>query len=530
MDYKTDPVNGSMKVENLSYNSYLIDPLFKKQDLSDCNDLWTRKYLSRPQAKSLFPGREEEIDYLQGKGNRDGKFQFLPEAYNFAQSDLLIYDEVWYLATRKQTLLVDAVSGETIEWKGNDKDLEEFLSFYPTVVSIDNDIQTVNLGLVLQGKVMYNGTNPLGVDKYPFVPVWGYYEPQLPDFSWRVQGVVRGLRDAQYLYNRRKVIELDILESQINSGYIYKENALVNPKDVFLEGQGRGLALKAGANPMTDVQKIVAPQIPPSMIQLSEILAKEIQEVSGVSEELLGMADDDNSGILSMLRQGANLTTLQVLFDNLDFSQKLLGSLQISLIQNNWTPGKIERIIKEKPTQEFYTRAFGKYDAVIEEGLNTSTQRQMEFRQLLELKKLGLPIPTEQLIKSSTLTGKNELIESIVKQEEGQAQSQQKSQEAQIALLQAQITDLTSRAKANEGLFLERASRIEDNSALATERRAEAQQNRDKGTLDRIKAVKELEDMDIAKVSSLLAILEKVQAEGREDQQIAQVEEKVQSG
>jgi len=122
----------------------------------------------------------------------------------------------------------------------------------------------------------------------------------------------------QYLYNRRRVIELDMLESQINSGYKYKENALVNPKDVFLEGQGKGLALKSEAE-MTDVEKIQPAQIPPSMMQLSEILGQEVQQISGVNEELLGAAEDDKSGILSMLRQGAGLTTLQVLFDNLDF-------------------------------------------------------------------------------------------------------------------------------------------------------------------------------------------------------------------
>jgi len=52
----------------------------------------------------------------------------------------------------------------------------------------------------------------------------------------------------------------------------YKENALVNPKDVFLQGQGRGLAIKAEAQ-MDDVQQILPPQVPPSMIQLSEMLA-----------------------------------------------------------------------------------------------------------------------------------------------------------------------------------------------------------------------------------------------------------------
>ena len=159
---------------------------------------------------------------------------------------------------------------------------------------------------------MYNGPNPLGVDRYPFVPVWAYYEPQIPYFPWRVQGIVRGIRDAQYLYNRRRIIELDILESQVTSGFIYKENALVNPKDVFLQGQGRGLAIKSEAS-LADVQKIDPPQVPPSMIQLSELLGQELSQISGVNEELLGSAVDDKAGVLGMLRQGAGLTTLQVL-------------------------------------------------------------------------------------------------------------------------------------------------------------------------------------------------------------------------
>jgi hypothetical protein len=244
MDYRNDPVNGDMMVDNVSYNGYLIDPYFKKMDLSDCNSIWTRKYLSKTQVASLLPGRESEINNLPGWGNRDGKFQFLPESYNYGMQDLLIYDEFWYQQTRKQKMLCDVQSGETMEWRGQDEDLNDFLRLYPQIVVLEQEIPTVKLAVVVQGKVMYDGPNPLGIDRYPFVPVWGYYEPQIPYFPWRVQGVVRGIRDAQYLYNRRRIIELDILESQITSGFIYKENALVNPKDVFLQGQGRGLALK----------------------------------------------------------------------------------------------------------------------------------------------------------------------------------------------------------------------------------------------------------------------------------------------
>lgn len=518
MDYRNDPVNGDIRVDNVAYNGYLIDPYFKKMDLSDCNSLWTRKYLSRSQARALLPGREKDIDFLPGWGNRDGKFQFMPESYNYGMQDLLIYDEFWYLDQRKQKLLVDVESGETMEWKGNDDDLGEFLRFYRNVMVLDQEIPTVKLGISVQGKVMYHGPNPLGVDRYPFIPVWGYYEPQIPYFPWRVQGVVRGIRDAQYLYNRRRIIELDILESQVTSGYIYREDALVNPKDVFLQGQGRGVAIKASERPLADsIQPIQAPQIPPSMIQLSELLGAELQQISGVNEELLGSAQDDKAGVLSMLRQGAGLTTLQTLFDNLDYAQKMLGDLQIRMIQANWTPGKVRRIINEEPSQEFYNRAFGKYDAVVEEGLNTSTQRQMQFAQLLQLRELGVPVPASVLLENSTLQNKNELIEAIGQAEQQQAQMGQMQAQAQQQVLQAQIKDLNAKAMANEGLGYERASRIAENNALAVERVAAAQKDRDQATLDRIKAAKELTSIDLDQLEKAIAILKSLQSDQNEE-------------
>lgn len=511
MDYTHDPVNGDLRVDNVSYNGYLIDPYFKKMDLSDCNSMWTRKYLSRTQAKALLPGREKEIDDMQNWGGRDGKFQFMPESYNYGMQDLLIYDEFWYQETRRQKMLIDVVTGEASEWKGDEEDLAPFLKFYPNVVVSEQEIPTVKLAIVVQGKVMYNGPNPMGIDRYPFVPVWGYYEPQLPDFPWRIQGVVRGLRDSQYLYNRRKIIELDILESQINSGYLYKENALVNPKDVFLQGQGRGLAVKAEAS-LDDVRKIDPAQIPPSMMEVSKALGMEISEISGVNEELLGAAQDDKSGVLSMLRQGAGLTTLQILFDQLDMSQKLLGNMCLNLMQTNWTPGKVARITGEEPTPQFYNRAFGKYDAVIEEGLNTSTQKQLQFGQMLQLKEvLGDLISPEDLLESATLQNKNELIQRIKEREESAQQQAQQQQQVQMEVLSAQIKDLESRAMANEGLGAERASRIPENRALALERIAEAKKDSALGSLDRVKALKELQEMDLNKLSKTIEILKAIQ-------------------
>lgn len=517
VDYRSDPVSGNIKVDNCSYNSFLIDPYFRKADLSDCNGLWKRSFLTKREVVSLLPEHAEEILGLIGNESgtgRDGKFQFMPESYNYGFKNLLTYDEFYYRDYRTQKLLADVETGETMEWKSDNKEaLEAFLAQYPTITVIESEVPTVNLAIVVQGKVMYDGPNPTGTDKYPFVPVLGYYNPQMPYFPWRIQGVVRGLRDAQYLYNRRRIIELDILESQINSGWIYKENALVNPKDVFLSGQGRGLALKEDAQ-MTDVQQIQAPQIPPSMIQLSELLAREVMEISGVNEELLGSAMDDKAGVLSMLRQGAGLTTLQTLFDQLDRSQKLLGEIIMDVVQANFTPGKIKRILEgEEPTAQFYNKAFGKYNCVVEEGLNTSTQKQMQFAQMLQLKEVGVPITTEDLLDAATIQGKKKIIENAAKQEQQAAQIQQAQMQSQMQLQQAQMADMEGRRMANIGLAHERDSRVMENYSMAVEREHKANAEDSAATLDRVKALKELESIDLAHLSQLVGLLASLKAQ-----------------
>jgi hypothetical protein len=517
IDYHEEPVSGDIKLANNAYNAYLIDPYFRDPGLSDCNSIYTRKYLTRQQVMSLLPGREEEIRGISGWGNKDGKFNFMPESYGFAMQDLIIFDEFWYLASRKQTMLVDPSNGECIEWRGQPEDLAEFMSEYPQVMKLEQEVPTVKLAIVVQGKVMYHGPNPLGIDRYPFVPVWAYYEPQTPYWPWRVQGVVRGLVDAQFLFNKRKIIELDLLESQINSGWKMKEDALVNPKDAFLSGQGRVLTLKRTAQ-MTDAEQIPAPRIDPSVMQISASLGDEITAISGANEELLGAAEDDKAGILSMLRQGAGLTTLQVLFDNLDRSQKILGDLCIDIIQANWTPGKVQRIIDEEPTQEFYNRAFGKYDSIVEEAPLTSTQRQLALQQSLYLREIGIPIPTEHLLNLVQVPDKDKLTESIMQTE--QAQQKQAQQMAMLQMQQLQVDNETklAYAQSQKSLAAERINKVHLDAAVSAERIKRADEDRTTAILNLVKAAKELKGMDLDQIEKALSLAQAIGAEDETEQ------------
>ena len=519
-EWVTDPISGNIKVDCLPMNALVLDPYFRKQDLSDCNFIMRRSYVTKAEARALLPSAADEIMDMAMNSAQDGRFQFMPETYAFDLGRYLSYDEFYYKDFRVQKLLMDAQTGSIMEWRWENKqeELELFLHHHPNVIMYEQEIPTIRLAVIINNKVMSDIGNPSGSDTYPFVPLFCYFQPDIPYYSLKIQGIVRALRDAQFLYNRRRQIEDDILSSQVNSGFIYKEDALVNPKDIFMTGQGKGIALKSEAQ-ITDVVKIPSAEIHPSVFQVSENYAKEMITITGLSEENLAASTDDIAGVLSMLRQGAGLIGLQGIFDGWDKALKLCGKKMFEIIQNNWAPGKVERILNDQPQPQFYNQAFGIYDIFIEEGVYTTTQRQQQLAQLIQFKQLEMPIPTKTIIDAAVIENKKRLMEDIEAIEKQQAQSQQMQMQVEMMKLQAETRRADARAQADYGQAVERASRVNENEALAVERRAQAVHDENAAVLNLIKAIKELKGMDIEHLSQLVSMQGIIKAQ---EQQITQ--------
>src|SRR5690606_4869328 len=153
VDYRSDPISGNIRVDNCSYNQFLIDPYFTKPDLSDCSAVWKRSFLSKRDCISLLPDHAQEIAGLWGNDSgtgRDGKFQVAPQCYAYAYKNLLTYDEFYDRDYRMQKMLVDTQTGETMEWRNTDEDrLKQFIQAYPTVTVIDQEIPTVRMAIVV---------------------------------------------------------------------------------------------------------------------------------------------------------------------------------------------------------------------------------------------------------------------------------------------------------------------------------------------------------------------------------------------
>ena len=524
-DYTLDPISGDLFTDQVSYNNFLIDPYFRKQDLTDCSFVWRRRWVNKNAAKALLPGHSQEIDKMRPSGAKDGRFPLQAELINLDTNQLFTYDEFHYRTTREATIVLDPKSGEAIEWEEDAEDpedmMERTLAQQPWLVVKKVQVPTVKLAICLGDRVLYHGNNLLNIDAYPFVPALCYHEPDIQSYAWRLQGIVRNLRDAQYLYNRRKVIELDILESQINSGWIYPIDVVTDPKAFRQSGQGFLVPLKAGHLP-NEVQRIDPPDIPQSMMELSRSLSEDITKISGVNEELLGAATDDKSGILSMLRQGAGLTTLQTIFDKLDYTQRLYGQIRLQAIRKNFSKGKIESILGREVDPRFFTSHSQKYSVAVEEGNYSSTQRQTELQQLLHFKELGMPIADKSILQAAFITNKKQVIADMEEAAQQQAQAQQQQAQQQEKKDNADIMSKYAKARSDLAREKELMASSQEKIAKISDIQATAEHKQAQADLDLVKMMIELEDMDLANFRNALELAETIKMSNNPQQQVLQ--------
>jgi hypothetical protein len=487
-DYTYDPISGDLFTDAVAFNNYLIDQYTRKQDLSDCNGIWRRRWTSKMCAKLLLPGYAEEIDRMNPGGMKDGRFPLQAELQNVAINNLFTYDEFYYRTTRPGKIILDPMSGEAVEWdedeNAEEDELDRVMHQQPWLKVQKVQIPTVKLVIALGGKTVYHGKNLLSIDSYPFVPSQCYIEQDIQAYAWRKQGIIRNLRDSQFLYNMRKVIELQILQSSLNAGWIYPVDVVPDPKCFRQASGGDGflIPLKAGRQP-NEIQRIEPVAIPQSLLELSNSLAEDITKISGVNEELLGAATDDKSGILSMLRQGAGLTTLQTIFDKLDYTQRLFGKIRLAAIRKNFSKGKIRNILGHEADPRFWTSHAQKYAIAVEEGNYSATQRQTELQQLLHFKELGMGIADKSIIRAAIITNKRQIIADMEEQNQQQQQQQQQQMQQQAQVDNAKMT--LDMAKAQEAM-----ARVQDLKAGAEHKSSQAD-------LDMVRTMVELEELDL---------------------------------
>ncbi|TAK82094.1 MAG: hypothetical protein EPO09_21720 [Aquabacterium sp.] len=530
IDYGKDKVNGDIKFYYKPFNAIMLDPYFTKRDLSDCDQASTRDLLSREQVKSLLPWVDPQIIENIPTGIRDNKYQYLGiyRQYNstYIAKNLLTYDQYWTRINKPQKYLVDMDTGVSQEWNGTpeeEKHLKEALAMNQNVQMINSYKRDVELNIIVGGRLLYSGPDPTGLSTFPFLPVIAYFEPLIDTYELKIQGIVRSIVDAQRQYNRRHSQIIDLMESIINTGWISRNGAVLDPQMLLQSGQARNIIINEGYDVNADIREIQPPQVPSGYLQYQDIIDKNIMEIPGGSEELLGISstgDSQVSGRLAEVRASNGLKGNRGLFDNLEQTLSWLGNLVIEAIQKNYTPGKIWRITKREPTPEFFSGEFGKYDSCIKQAVLTHTQREAYYYQLLQLRELGIAIPDDIIVEAAPLQGKVKLNQRMAEI----AERQQEAQQIEMQQIQRQAELENAQIDNTLALAQERRARVLADIGLARERISEGEQNYAKALLDNAKTVAEIEDLDRGHLLEVMRLAHDMQSENA-----AKTEEKLQA-
>lgn len=506
LDYTgDDQAQGELKVKLWEYNSFLIDPYFRELDGSDCQFVWCQEYISKRQAEQRFPDLKEKIVPMSGTPQRYGSFYFLPENYNMARNDLMVLSYVWYKWTRKKKRLYSKSRNQFFDFAGGESNLEQLLYAIPDMEEVTVEVPTWKLAVVLNDQLMFQGDNPLGFDGCPFIPVVWNYEPHINYYDLRARGLVRTMRDSNYLLNRRIIINHDISEATINAGWKRKIGAVANEDNLKKSGQGWDVIINEGYE-LTDCEKIIPSAVPESDMALADQLQQLIFSTSGINLENWSAQDSPQASSLTVImKQAANLMVLQKYFDQWDLSLKTLGDRMLSIVQNNWNAEKVGLLIGEEPSPFFYSKVFSKYQVTVEEAILTPTQSYQEYQQWLELnQQLGGIIPPQELAKRAPIQGKKELMEILAQASQASQQAQEQTMAFEHAVQDAVLKEKYSKAAEQMARAHEAHARADSNIGLREERESEVIKNKSIATRERMLALKEM--MDLAKKYSELEI------------------------
>ncbi|MFA5382065.1 MAG: hypothetical protein WC356_02785 [Candidatus Micrarchaeia archaeon] len=484
--------NGDLKFGRRGFNSFLLAPDFKEGDLSDCSSIITGNWLRPSKIKMLLPKDADKIDKIDIKSQSSFRWQYLNPPI-LKNDDRRLYEEWWQKETKTRQMLISNATGQEEEYNtfiknraGGNKQLVERLiaetrlpTGRPAVEKYNKSYDEVTLSIFVDDEPVWTGSNPLGIDEYPFVWLHGDFTPEIDRPELKLQSFARILRESSLLNDRRMNQAMDIIETQIMSGRIFRDKYLKNPEDAYKSGQGVFLHVSDDAPesmPIEQIfQQIKGGDVSASFFNIMEIIEKNEDTIGGLNSDALGQNDDSNMpGILSMFRTGQALTGQQGTFNSFRQAKRQLGVKLVKAIQVNYPPQKIQRLIGEIPAPTFYESDFSKYDCSPVEGVLTETQQNLFYLELKELRErfpdAAQVIPISALIEASPMQFKDRLMQMIKQSEQKTQQAQQlamAAQQKQDKLIEAQTIATINKSQAEASRSQAELARTEENKVDA---------------------------------------------------------------
>lgn len=277
---------------------------------------------------------------------------------------------------------------------------------------------------------------------------WSSYRTftKVPFFPWfrrgQTQGMVEDLLGPQDEINKRRAARLEITNRTANGGWMYPKGSLDPQQKANLERNGSRPGFHLEYNQFTQTvqpyakpERLDASTVPIAQAQLEQDGAKDLHEISGLNESMLGSLDTVQSGHALQARQRQSILGLEGYIQNHRRSKKLCARKQLEIIQDHYTEERVVAVIGSDGRIENEVRinqrlasgavvnnvTRGKYRIAITEEPLTKSHLAAQFEEMMRLKEAGFPIPDEFVVEASSFARKDELLAALAEQREREA-------------------------------------------------------------------------------------------------------------
>ncbi|MFA5321176.1 MAG: hypothetical protein WC373_00770 [Smithella sp.] len=522
-DYSEDMINGELKLRKWNFDQLYPEPKFTEYDMNDCNYICKLvQDLTEDDLITMYPEKEALIKRI-GEGKLDTEnFKDLlsvgephkqqqdypsadmsrPSADLFTEEKRYDLIEYYYKKMVKRWFVLDRKIPKPKMCKDKEeaeryvnamKQQDDMLAAEfqaknpgaempeqkPSAVMMEKMIPEIWCAGMVANNIMAN--EPVWSyprwKRYPFIPYFVFKKTvEVDNPELLTQGYVRGLKDLNREYNKRRTQELRILNSSANSGWLVEEGGFKDKKLVRKYGSTAGVIIEYKKTLKNMPIRLEPVQLSQGHAQLAAENNQDMKEATGINTDLLAMNENQASGRAIHLRQKQGMVMVQKIFDNFSQTKKILGKFILSqlgklydmdsavkvmgeafLNENFQRPKLVEQVnpITGQPEQapvldpmtgqvvmeldmEGVAAAFNSvlndtslstYDVAVGEGSNNETVRYANYMTLLEMVQQGLPIPPEVLIEESMLSSahKAKIANAIEQQQAMQQQAMAQS-------------------------------------------------------------------------------------------------------
>lgn len=468
---------------------YIIDANYRERNASDCTYIATSEYLEQDQLSFFYPWIPEHLRFGGAVSYTRGPFYFQPQQVNGQVGYLNQVVKLWQRKPVEKRYWVGQQSKRRIPVERED--------VFQTIEGEETWEQEVRVVNGWYRDMYCNGTL---VDRYesiygetcPFTMFYWKFVPQAMAPEKRNISMVRQLKDGQYISDLVLNMSLDALYSRMNGGIMYKEGSITDPKALTNPSNVLNFAYKGDIAPTFIPPNV----IPEQNIMMGQQILQMLNSASPINLPVNPEGMKTDSGLKTMLQQGAQLVGLAPYMADLDRSVKHWGRLCLYSVLYYMPVDVAEEIVGEPLDPFFWSVSEENCELTPALGILTDTQAKETYVQYMELfAEAGIQPTLEVLKEIATTPEKEKIFGMLIEARDAQAQAASQQAQIQEELAKAEVAKTNAEAIAQLSRAKEAEGRASSYAGLHAEHAIQAKKGNADAVVSYSTAVKNIAEM-----------------------------------